>query len=42
MVWLGGVLAAGPAVAAWGVNRLDVFVRGATDNAMYHLWWAGA
>lgn len=28
-------------VAAWGPNRLDVFVRG-TDAAMHHKWWDGA
>jgi Peptidase family M28/Repeat of unknown function (DUF346) len=28
-------------VAAWGANRLDVFVLG-TDRAMYHKWWDGA
>ncbi len=28
-------------VAAWGPNRLDVFVLG-TDSATYHKWWDGA
>ena len=37
---LGGVLTSGPAVASWGVNRLDVFARG-TDNALYHKAWDG-
>jgi Repeat of unknown function (DUF346) len=30
-----------PAVASWGANRLDVFVRG-TDNAIWHAWWDGS
>jgi len=37
---LGGVLTSGPAVASWGVNRLDVFGRGG-DNALYHKAWVG-
>jgi hypothetical protein len=28
-------------VAAWGANRLDLFVLG-TDRAMYHKWWNGS
>jgi hypothetical protein len=28
-------------VAAWGPNRLDVFVLG-TDRALYHKWWGGS
>ena len=27
-------------MAAWGPDRLDIFVRG-TDNALWHLWWDG-
>jgi len=38
---LGGYLYSGPAVASWGVNRLDVFARG-TDNALWQKWWDGA
>jgi hypothetical protein len=30
-----------PAVSTWGVNRLDVFARGA-DNALYHTWYDGS
>jgi len=37
---LGGQLTSGPAVASWGVNRLDVFARG-TDNALWQKWWDG-
>lgn len=29
-----------PAVASWGVNRLDVFVRG-MENALWHKAWTG-
>ncbi len=32
-----GTLTSAPAVAAWGPNRLDVFVRG-TDQALHHAW----
>ena len=28
-------------VAAWGPNRLDVFVLG-SDRALYHKWWNGS
>jgi hypothetical protein len=38
---LGGVATASPAVASWGPNRLDLFVRG-TDNALYHRFWDGS
>ena len=34
-------MSSGPAVAAWGSNRLDVFVRG-TDAALWHKWWDGS
>jgi hypothetical protein len=37
---LGGVFTSGPAVASWGVNRLDVFARGG-DNALWHKAWTG-
>ncbi|MEO6797999.1 MAG: peptidoglycan DD-metalloendopeptidase family protein [Candidatus Dormibacter sp.] len=37
---LGGVASASPAVASWGANRLDLFVRGG-DNALWHKWWDG-
>jgi hypothetical protein len=37
---LGGRFYSGPAVASWGVNRLDVFARG-TDNALWHKAWVG-
>jgi C1A family cysteine protease len=30
-----------PAVAAWGLNRLDCFVR-STDSNMWHKWWNGS
>jgi Repeat of unknown function (DUF346)/Abnormal spindle-like microcephaly-assoc'd, ASPM-SPD-2-Hydin len=41
-VWepLGGYLTSGPAVASWGPNRLDVFVRGPFNN-LYHKSWNG-
>jgi len=38
---LGGSLTSAPAVASWGVNRLDLFARG-QDNALYHMWYDGA
>ena len=37
---LGGVLTSSPAVASWGANRTDVFVRG-SDNALWHRSWNG-
>ncbi len=37
----GALVTAGPSVASWGVNRLDLFVRG-TDNSLYHDAWDGA
>ncbi|HSH61110.1 MAG TPA: hypothetical protein VK988_16015, partial [Acidimicrobiales bacterium] len=37
---LGGHLTSGPAVASWGENRLDTFVRG-PDNALWHKAWDG-
>ena len=30
-----------PAVASWGSNRLDVFVKG-TDDTLWHKWWDGS
>ncbi|MET0920593.1 MAG: PQQ-dependent sugar dehydrogenase [Acidimicrobiia bacterium] len=39
-----GLVASGPAVAAWSPGRLDVFVRG-TDGQLWHKWydqgWSG-
>jgi hypothetical protein len=40
-VSLGGTLTSTPAAAAWGPNRLDVFVRG-TNCALYQKWWNGS
>jgi hypothetical protein len=37
----GGVCTSPPRAAAWGPNRLDVFVIG-TDAALYHKWWDGS
>lgn len=37
---IGGELVSDPDVAAWGVNRLDVFGRG-RDNALWHRAWNG-
>jgi hypothetical protein len=34
------VLTSAPAVASWGRNRVDVFVRG-TDEGTWHKWWDG-
>ena len=34
-------LGAGPAVASWSSNRLDVIVRG-QDGAVWHRWYAGS
>jgi hypothetical protein len=38
---LGGYLTSAPAVASWGSNRLDVFIRGG-NNALFHKWWDGS
>ncbi len=38
---LGGVFDSPPAVASWGVNRLDIFGLG-TNNEMYHKAWNGS
>src|SRR5207249_2439995 len=38
---LGGDAYSGPAVCSWGVNRLDVFVRGGGD-ALYHKYYNGS
>jgi hypothetical protein len=32
---LGGILTSAPAVASWGLNRLDCFARG-LNNHMWH------
>jgi hypothetical protein len=37
---LGGTLTSAPAVASWGPNRLDVFVRG-QDDGLWHKSWNG-
>jgi hypothetical protein len=37
---LGGVLTSSPAVASWGLNRLDCFYRG-QNNHMWHRSWGG-
>jgi hypothetical protein len=37
---IGGGATASPAVASWGANRLDLFVKG-TDNALWHRFWDG-
>ena len=37
---LGGQLTSAPAVASWGRDRLDVFVRG-TDDQIWHKWFDG-
>jgi len=37
---LGGYLTSSPAVASWGANRVDAFVRGG-DNALWHRSWDG-
>jgi hypothetical protein len=39
--YLGGSCAGNPAVASWGHDRLDVFVIGSGDRALYHKWWDG-
>lgn len=38
---LQGILKGAPAVASWGPDRLDVFVRG-TDDALWHNAWNGS
>lgn len=37
----GTTLVGKPAVASWGPNRMDIFVRGA-DGALYQKWWDGS
>lgn len=37
---LGGTCLFGPALASWGVNRLDAFVTG-TNGALFHKFWNG-
>jgi hypothetical protein len=37
---LGGILTSAPAVASWGLNRLDCFARG-LNNHMWHRSWGG-
>jgi len=42
----GSRIASSPDAAAWGDNRIDVFVRGTdyeagTDTALWHRWWDG-
>src|SRR5947209_1309930 len=39
---LGGSCTNTPAVVSWGHDRLDAFVVGAADNALYHKWWNGS
>lgn len=39
---LGGSCANNPAVVSWGHDRLDVFVVGSCDKALYHKWWDGS
>lgn len=36
-----GEFSSGPAVASWGANRLDVFIRGA-GNQVWHKAWGGS
>ena len=38
---LAGIITAGPAVASWGPNRLDCFVKG-SNNHLWHKWWDGS
>lgn len=43
----GSPIASSPDAAAWGGNRIDVFVRGTdyktgNDNALWHRWWNGS
>jgi Repeat of unknown function (DUF346) len=37
---VGGILTSSPAVASWGLNRLDCFYRG-QNNDMWHRSWGG-
>ena len=39
---LGGEWRSRPAAASWAPGRLDVFVRGLDDNALYHKWFDGS
>ncbi|HEX7288151.1 MAG TPA: baseplate J/gp47 family protein [Candidatus Angelobacter sp.] len=39
---LSGSCTNNPAVVSWGHDRLDVFVVGSVDHALYHKWWDGS
>ena len=39
---LGGSCIDDPAAVSWGHDRLDVFVVGSADRALYHKWWDGS
>ena len=39
--YLAGGIVNNPAVSSWGHDRLDVFVVGSADRALYHKWWDG-
>ena len=43
----GSKITSSPDAAAWGGNRIDVYVRGTdyeagTDTALWHKWWDGS
>jgi hypothetical protein len=37
----GGPIRGNPVAVSWDHDRLDVFVIGSTDGALYHKWWDG-
>jgi hypothetical protein len=38
----GGPIRGNPVVVSWDHDRLDIFVVGSTDGALYHKWWDGS
>jgi hypothetical protein len=38
----GGPILGNPVAVSWDHDRLDVFVIGGTDGALYHKWWDGS
>jgi hypothetical protein len=38
----GGPIRGNPVVVSWDHDRLDIFVVGSADGALYHKWWDGS
>jgi len=39
---LGGIWSSAPGAVSWGYGRIDVFMKGHEDGALWHNWWDGA